>query len=282
MEGLRWILLLLGVVLIAIVYWSGRRSAGEADESLVERARRAVAREGDSATEAHDGETARAEPLLDPEAFQASDDVARAEAADEVSERDEAVDQPAEPEAMAAASAEEDGSPATEPSRVAGDDEPAETGQSAVEQRPGPPPVEAHRMVVLFLVAAEGERLVGAQVAEALARHGLELGEQEIFHARDGDGASVFSVANAVEPGTFDPATMDTLSTPGLVLVLRLPGPQMAETAFDRMVATARALADDLDARVLDESRSTLTRQTEQHLREQLRAFDLRQSRASP
>ncbi len=134
-------------------------------------------------------------------------------------------------------------------------------------------------MIVLYLAAPEGERLVGAQLAAAFARYGLEHGELGIFHARaGGDGsaerpepATDFSIANAVEPGSFDPATIDTLSTPGVVLFMRVPGPPSPVNAFDRMIATARSLGEELGARVLDEKKIPLTRQEEQHLRDQVR-----------
>jgi len=42
------------------------------------------------------------------------------------------------------------------------------------------------------------------------------------------------------------------------------------------MLSTARSVADALEAHVLDERHSTLTRQTEQHLREELRLLDRR------
>ncbi len=280
MEGLRWILLLVGLFLIAAVYWSGRRRDEPTRESLFERAQRAAERDERSSasaeTEAPELDVNEGRPGEPPRAGEPGDTgvaVTESEphtqpAGDEPEEApSEGPDEGVEPEA--APSAAEPARPAPpEPERVEPDH--GRTKPTGTADAP---------MVVLFLVAAEGERLVGARLAEAFARHGLEHGEQDIFHARDGDGATVFSVANAVEPGTFDPATMDTLSTPGLVLVLRLPGPQWAETAFDRMVSTARTLADELGARVLDGNRSTLTRQTEQHLREDLRAFDLRRSR---
>lgn len=132
------------------------------------------------------------------------------------------------------------------------------------------------RVVVLHVVAPEGERLVGAQLREVLESCGLRHGAYSIFHASDSEGSIVFSVANAVEPGTFDRTTMDTLTTPGIALFMQVPGAQSAETVFDRMLSTARAVADALEARVLDERHSTLTRQTEQHLREELRLLDRR------
>jgi cell division protein ZipA len=130
--------------------------------------------------------------------------------------------------------------------------------------------------VVLHVVATEGERLVGARLREALESCGMRHGAYSIFHASDSEGSIVFSAANAVEPGTFDRSTMDTLTTPGIALFMQVPGAQAAETVFDRMLSTARAVADALDAHVLDERHSTLTRQTEQHLREELRLLDRR------
>lgn len=132
------------------------------------------------------------------------------------------------------------------------------------------------RVVVLHVVAPEGERLVGARLREALESCGMRHGAYSIFHASDSEGSIVFSAANAVEPGTFDRSTMDTLTTPGIALFMQVPGAQSAETVFDRMLSTARAVADALDAHVLDERHSTLTRQTEQHLREELRLLDRR------
>lgn len=132
------------------------------------------------------------------------------------------------------------------------------------------------RVVVLHVVAPEGERLVGARLREALESCGMRHGAYSIFHASDSEGSIVFSAANAVEPGTFDRSTMDTLTTPGIALFMQVPGAQSAETVFDRMLSTARAVADALEAHVLDERHSTLTRQTEQHLREELRLLDRR------
>lgn len=156
---------------------------------------------------------------------------------------------------------------------------PPTTGRDANDREPrggardsGP----EERVVVLHVVAPEGERLVGARLREALESCGMRHGAYSIFHASDSEGSIVFSAANAVEPGTFDRATMDTLTTPGIALFMQVPGAQSAETIFDRMLSTARTVADALEAHVLDERHSTLTRQTEQHLREELRLLDRR------
>ncbi|MDZ7788444.1 MAG: cell division protein ZipA [Halofilum sp. (in: g-proteobacteria)] len=164
--------------------------------------------------------------------------------------------------------------------RAATDTSPAATSDRGREEREPPGRGQEkgaeERVVVLHVVAPEGERLVGARLREALEASGMRHGAYSIFHASDSEGSIVFSAANAVEPGTFDRSTMDTLTTPGIALFMQVPGAQSAETVFDRMLSTARSVADTLEAHVLDERHSTLTRQTEQHLREELRLLDRR------
>lgn len=308
MEWLRWILLLLGIVLIGAIYWSGRRAERERGESLFERARRVRDRRGSGTEpgapaadvdEAQDTGTPEPdlgavdlevgagrpgdpaadalEPEPEPWVHTGADDGHAAPGADAETGADTTA--PAEPEAAAPRTDAPAGDATTGPARGgrarARRDERAGRDPSA-----GEGPGDDERLIVLYVVAPRGERLVGARIAESFARHGLEHGSLDIYHAGDSEGRTVFSVANVVEPGTFDPATMDTLSTPGLALFMRLPGPQAGETAFDRMVRTARALADELGAQVLDGDHSTLTRQTEQHLRDDLRDFDHRRSRS--
>lgn len=259
MESLRWILLVIGIVLIGAIYWWGR----EREETLLQRARRddpePPAPTPDAGT--RDEDEGPVEPELDVGAFDAD------ELSAELRDIDRLLDSERSPAGAAPADAGGDGAASSERGRPSGH------GSVAVE------PPDDERIVVLYVVAPHGERLVGAHLSEAFARHGLEHGELDIFHARDDEGRTIYSVANGVEPGTFDPATIDTLSTPGVALFLRVPGPVSAETAFDRMVSDARALGDELDAQVLDGRHSTLTRQTEQHLRDELRELDLRRGR---
>jgi cell division protein ZipA len=102
----------------------------------------------------------------------------------------------------------------------------------------------------------------------------------QIFHYQETDGngqRTLFSAANIVEPGTFDPDAMENFSTPGLVLFLTLPGPFDAVRAFDAMVEAARSLANSLKGTVCDATRSVLTNQTIGHMREDIIDFQLRQ-----
>lgn len=256
MDSLRWTLLLIGIAIVAGIWWFGHRHSRERDETLFQRARRSY-REHDESTG------------LD------SDTIPDLDVAPLESESGDDADVPS-PRASASA----DTTPVSAPEEEDADAVDAQETHEARTRSPRPGATaadtgEEERLEIVYVVAAGGERFVGARLQELFANQGLQHGELEIFHKRDAEGRTLFSVANLVEPGTFDPATMDTLSTPGLALFVHLPGPTSAEIAFDRMIGTARALADALEGRVLDQQHSTMTRQTEQHLRDQMRAFDL-------
>ena len=135
-------------------------------------------------------------------------------------------------------------------------------------------------VVVLTLLAPRGERIGGAALHAALEAQGLRYGADRIFH-RYPDAAPagvepLFSVVNIVEPGVFDLETMDEMRTPGLGLFMRLPGPKEPGDAFARMVRTSRALASALGAQLCDETRSKLTAQALNHMREQIADFGRR------
>ncbi len=350
MDALRWILLLIGLVLIAGIYWLGRQGQEARREGLFERARRAAredrGRDGPAADPAEPdldigdidvhgfdvddrpGEArenpAGSTPVEDPEPRgssrnepepagagryvpghpqTASDDTMTGPAIDpgpaepvtspdpapQPEPTDESGHDPgpgpdSEPEPVVARAGmhgeapENTGTVAS--NHTSADAAPTTaTGRHANEREPRgrhPAGEAEERVVVLHVVAPEGERLVGARLREALESCGMRHGAYSIFHASDSEGSIVFSAANAIEPGTFDRATMDTLTTPGIALFMQVPGAQSAETVFDRMLSTARTVADALEAQVLDERHSTLTRQTEQHLREELRLLDRR------
>ena len=158
----------------------------------------------------------------------------------------------------------------------------AEDVDSSVHVEPPPPPpyVQPDKVVTLFVLAPSGVPFPGAFVMDAMSEAKLTFGDMQIFHREESDGKgrhTLFSVANMVEPGTFDPDAMENFSTPGLVLFLTLPGPFDAVRAFDAMVEAARSLANSLKGTVCDATRSVLTNQTVGHMREDIIDFQLRQ-----
>ena len=138
--------------------------------------------------------------------------------------------------------------------------------------------VQTPQKIVVLHVASRGSvHFSGAEIAAALQAENLQLGKFDIFHRAFGDLTdSLFSVASMVEPGTFDPARLEEMETPGVSLFLVLPCPIDAAEAFSEMLIAARNLAQRLGAEVLDDQGSSLSNQTAGHIREEVLAFQLR------
>lgn len=156
--------------------------------------------------------------------------------------------------------------------------EPTQTkasGEAAVT----PAPQEEEKILVLHVQAPEGEVFLGVDLEAALEELGMHFGDMDIYHLKLSDGQrehTLFSLANMVKPGTFDPEQMHAFTTPGVSLFLRLPGPCNPVESFEAMLTCADRLAEHLGGQVLDASRSTLTPQGRQHTREEVRQWALR------
>jgi cell division protein ZipA len=135
---------------------------------------------------------------------------------------------------------------------------------------------EPRQLILSLHVACRGEDgFSGANVLDALQSTGLCYGRYRVFHrlTKDDMRQSVFSVANMVEPGILDPDSLAQMRVPGLTLFLVLPGPQSGVAACADMLATARSLASQLNGEVLDDSRTPLTTQAAQNIRERILEF---------
>jgi cell division protein ZipA len=90
------------------------------------------------------------------------------------------------------------------------------------------------------VLARNGTKFGGAELVEAFLRNGLKFGDMNIFH-RIAPTTKVmqFSVASAVEPGTFDLSTMETFKRPASAFscVCRDPKPL---DVFEDMLAVSR------------------------------------------
>jgi len=135
--------------------------------------------------------------------------------------------------------------------------------------------------VAITVMAREGQRFSGADLRRWLQSLDLEHGEMAIYHRRKGDKSRrtppVYSVANVIRPGTFDPGAMAEMTTPGVVMFVQLPGPDDPGAAFEEMIRAARKIAEGLDGVVCDETRSTLSGQAINHMRERISEFSRRQ-----
>ena len=123
-------------------------------------------------------------------------------------------------------------------------------------------------LLILNVLAQKGQRFNGDGLVTALRNQGLMYGEMSIFHRVDpATKAKLYSIANLVEPGTFDLSEMEQLSSPGMTFFLQLQGQDDATLAFDDMLKTARNIAVELGGEVRDEQMSMLTGQTTEHMR---------------
>lgn len=128
----------------------------------------------------------------------------------------------------------------------------------------GPPAAGPDRgnIVVLHVAAPEGGMFHAEDVVRALVREGLSHGPGGAFYRYPEQGREqgfVFCAANMLEPGSFDLREMEHMRTPGVALMSLLPGPLPARDAMDAMVDTALTLAKSLGGRLLDEQRRPVT-----------------------
>ena len=139
-------------------------------------------------------------------------------------------------------------------------------------------------VLVCNVMAREGFELHGDDLLEALITNGLKFGEMNIFHKRSlgkTTGPVIFSVANILNPGTFDLNSMTDFRTSGVSLFLALPSPTNNLEAFDHMLDVAIHLKESLDGELKDDHRNVMTSQTIEHYRQRIKDFELRQLRAA-
>ncbi len=127
-------------------------------------------------------------------------------------------------------------------------------------------------VVALTIMAKRGETIPGKALIDAALHADLRYGSHNIFH-RVGNTGTLFSLANILEPGTFDLDAMDKFSTPGVALFARLPGKHAGSQVMQEMIATAQTLAKQLNANLCDERRAPLTEQGISRLLEKARPY---------
>ena len=163
-------------------------------------------------------------------------------------------------------------------------DEPASA--SIVAPRPTPAPAaptggstaarnaaELQRIVTIRVCAVGEGRWSGGQLMAALEQHGLAFGRYQVFHRKHIDGRSLFCVASLVEPGTFDMAAMADQEFRGVTMFAVLPGPLAPLETLDELVATARGLAQELSGMVQDNKGMPFSPQRAAAVREEIAHF---------
>lgn len=175
------------------------------------------------------------------------------------------------------------GEPPAAPARSRAGVRPSQEPAQVKKRGPASQPArkEILDVIVMHLVANPDVRFPGRTLLQQLLEQGLRFGDMNIFHRHrqtaSGNDELLFSVANALEPGTFDIDTMEEQTFRAITFFMKLPGPAKPLESLERMLTSARALAEALDAELRDEQHSVLTPQTIEHLRERVQDFERRQ-----
>jgi cell division protein ZipA len=136
---------------------------------------------------------------------------------------------------------------------------------------------EETKVYSLNVIARADQGFAGDEILRVLLSCGLRFGDMDFLHlseAQRGMATIQFSVANMMQPGVFDLENMDELSTQGLMFFLTLPGPHDMARAFDLMLETAHTVAHNLGGDVYDETRSVMTKQYGESLRQSIREYE--------
>lgn len=153
----------------------------------------------------------------------------------------------------------------------------AAAARKALTDMPDP-----EEVLVITVVGRNRQKLPGVPLKQVVEACGMEFGDMSIYHRFEGDAAASslqFSMANAVNPGTFDPDAMDELETPAVSFFMSMREPNDPMTAYECMLATAETLAKHLDGDLLDEDRSVMREQTKEHYRQRIRDFEMQSRR---
>ena len=280
---LRWILLALSLVLLAGIWWWGRRRSSQApgDAQLreitpsVEPPRpEPTIRETEPETEwgvppfeplsihTHDYERV---PVLDGPMMVSADPAPSMSAAPAAVSTTEAL-------STAALSTATPFTAALIPGRVP-TLSPESTDRNPVAPAQTPNASEQQKIVTVRVCAPGEVRWSGATLLSALELHGLAYGRYQVFHRRHVDGRSLFCVASLIEPGTFDVARMSTEEFRGITLFAVLPGPVEPLLTVDELLGAARGLAQELSGMVQDQKGMPLSPQRAAALRDDVARF---------
>jgi cell division protein ZipA len=138
---------------------------------------------------------------------------------------------------------------------------------------------EIEEVIVINIFAPKEQNFSGMELLQLILNCGMRYGEMDIFHRHEDGfdrGRVQFSMANAIEPGTFDLDTMGETDCPGVSFFMGLPGPKNSMKAFDFMLETAQTLVRNLGGELRDERRTPMSDQTIAHCRQRIRDFERR------
>lgn len=113
------------------------------------------------------------------------------------------------------------------------------------------------KYITFHLMAQKGKKFAGYDLLQNFTAVGLRHGSLDIFHYYEKKHVQkelLFSVAQAVEPGTFDIHRIGAINTPGLIIFMDVNVTDPTN-AYRTMLSVIQKLADSLDGEICDDQR---------------------------
>jgi cell division protein ZipA len=259
---LRWILLAIGLPLLAVIWWwTSRRSRQGTDNPELREVAPVPERLDETVhPSVLDDSGEWGVPPFEPLSIRTAD-------FDEM----QIIDPPmsAHPEPFKEQRSLGATAPATPESAAA----PASNQTATTGDRPQRPDAQTQRIVTLRVCAVDETRWSGMTLLAALNDHGMAHGRYQVFHRKHSDGRTLFCAASLVEPGTFNLAKMPSEEYRGLTLFAVLPGPLDAVQTVDALIDTADGLAQTLNGVIQDSKGQPLTPADADALRDDVERF---------
>ncbi|MBI2800977.1 MAG: hypothetical protein HYX63_11970 [Gammaproteobacteria bacterium] len=117
-------------------------------------------------------------------------------------------------------------------------------------------------VLVLHFRPPQATEFTGSQIVRQVNAVGMRHGDPGVFHHYGAGDLStekpLFSLANMFEPGTFDLQRIESFTTAGLVMFLRLPAALDGAVAFELFLNTGQRLAEGLQASLFADQNTVL------------------------